>query len=384
VRKIKQIWQDLIRRFSGRAKPLALAPAGESAPVPDEQADLRANMAGLNSVLEQFRHQDEQKLEDLRQRICQLESERDTAHHELEALREAVADAVSRQDKAEIHTNNQEIRLRELSKKHQAALQEALILERRQARRLNVAMTVAVMAFVLALILSITTFRVVQNNNTLASATGSTEQVPRKIPADGAGGQKTESPGPELTLPEPGIVASGSLPLPGDEADVQQTEPPRPELALPEPGFVASGYLPLSGHDFSSRQDARAFFEENAQQPGVVALPSGLQYRALIPGDGRTPGPSDKVVIEYRALRPDGTELDNSFRETKPSTFVVAKAPPGLREALQHMQEGAQWELYVPTELVRNGVRKRGQFGFEPRIYVVELLSISLDTNRDE
>jgi hypothetical protein len=383
VRKIKQIWQDLIRRFSGRAKPLALAPAGESAPVPDEQADLRANMAGLNSVLEQFRHQDEQKLEDLRQRICQLESERDTAHHELEALREAVADAVSRQDKAEIHTNNQEIRLRELSKKHQAALQEALILERRQARRLNVAMTVAVMAFVLAIMLSITTFRVVQNS-TLASATGSTEQVPRKIPAGGAGGQKTESPGPELTLPELDIVASGSLPLSGDEADVQQADPPGPEFTLPVPNFVASGSLPLSGHDFSSRKDARAFFEENAQQPGVVALPSGLQYRALIPGSGRTPGSGDTVTIEYRALRPDGTELDNSFRETQPLTFVVAEASPGLREALQHMQEGAQWELYVPTALVRNGVRKRGQFGFEPRIYVVELLSINLKTTRDE
>ena len=48
------------------------------------------------------------------------------------------------------------------------------------------------------------------------------------------------------------------------------------------------------------------------------------------------------------------------------------------------MQEGAQWELYIPTALVRNGVRKRGQFGFEPRIYVVELLSINLKTTRDE
>ena len=90
------------------------------------------------------------------------------------------------------------------------------------------------------------------------------------------------------------------------------------------------------------------------------------------------------MAIEYRALRPDGTELDNSFRETQPLTFVVAEAPPGLREALQHMQEGAQWELYVPTALVRNGVRKRGQFAFEPRIYVVELLSINLKTTRDE
>lgn len=77
-------------------------------------------------------------------------------------------------------------------------------------------------------------------------------------------------------------------------------------------------------------------------------------------------------------------EFTRRSRRHKPLTFVVAEAPPGLREALQDMQEGAQWELYVPTALVRNGTRKCGQFGFEPRIYEVELLSINLKTTRDE
>ena len=108
-----------------------------------------------------------------------------------------------------------------------------------------------------------------------------------------------------------------------------------------------------------------------------MTLPGGVQYRVLIPGSGRTPAPSDTVVIEYRAFRPDGTELDNSFREMQPSTVVVSEALPGLGEALQHMQENAQWELYVPPALVSDSVRKRGRFGFEPLIYTVELLSVT-------
>jgi len=145
---------------------------------------------------------------------------------------------------------------------------------------------------------------------------------------------------------------------------------------LPEPDFIASKSLPSGNYRFKRREDASAFLRENAKQPGVVTLPSGLQYRELIPGTGKKPGTDDKVVIEYRAFRPDGTETDNSFDADVPKTLAVDEAFPGLKEALLHMREGAQWELYVPAKLAYQNVRKRGPYGYEPRILTVELVSV--------
>jgi FKBP-type peptidyl-prolyl cis-trans isomerase FklB len=81
-------------------------------------------------------------------------------------------------------------------------------------------------------------------------------------------------------------------------------------------------------------------------------------------------------VVEYRAFRPDGTETDNSFKEQLPTTFTVDEAIPALKEALPQMQEGAQWELYIPASLAYPGIRKRGPRGFEPLILTVELISV--------
>jgi hypothetical protein len=337
-------------------------------------------MAGLQSELAQFRQQDEQQLDELRLRVGQIESERDSARQQLEVLRGELEDAVARQDKAEIHANNLEIRLREQAEEHHAAQQRALIRERRQARRLNVAMTVAVMAFMLAFVLSVTTFREAQNNTRLmAGIHQGIQDIRDTIRNFQTSEHHAAAPATGSTAQQSPSAAEAPGQVPADKAGSEQPGP-----VLPEPDFVAIGSLPLSGNNFSSRRDASTFFQENARQPGVVALPSGLQYREIIPGSGGTPGPADTVVIEYRAFRPDGTELDNSFRETQPSTFIVAEAIPGLREALQLMQEGGQWELYVPPALASNGVRKRGRFGFEPVIYVVELLSVAAEGTTDQ
>jgi hypothetical protein len=342
-----------------------------------QEAHSAADVTGLLSRLQHLRHLDEQQLDNLRQRVGQLESERDSAHRYVKQLQDSLADAVSRQEHTEIHVNNLETLLREQEQRHQSALDEALIRERRQARRLSLAMLVAIAAFLLGIAVNVTTYLEAENNARLL--TGINQGI-QDMQASLERHKASAPTGPEMAAsretspvatPDQ-IVAAGAEP-PSIQAVTKQI-PATP--VLPEPDFVTSGTLPLDGHTFGSRQGVRAFFEENARQPGVTTLPSGLQYRILIPGSGRTPLPSDTVVIEYRAFRPDGTELDNSFRETQPSTFVVSEATPGLREALQHMQENAQWELYIPPALVSKGVRKRGGFGFEPLIYTLELLSV--------
>lgn len=125
---------------------------------------------------------------------------------------------------------------------------------------------------------------------------------------------------------------------------------------------------------------AEAFLAENATKDGVKTLPSGLQYKVMNEGSGATPGATDKVTVHYRGTLVDGTEFDSSYSRNKPATFSVNRVIPGWTEALQLMQEGDQWQLFIPAKL---GYAERG-FGnkIPPNsmlIFEVELLSVNTD-----
>jgi FKBP-type peptidyl-prolyl cis-trans isomerase FklB len=122
------------------------------------------------------------------------------------------------------------------------------------------------------------------------------------------------------------------------------------------------------------REEGREFLAANAEREGVVSLPSGLQYRVLRAGEGRSPGPSDKVEVHYRSTLIDGTEFHDSHRgEGKPETLHVSGVIRGLTEALQLMREGARWQLYVPADLAFG---RRGPLADRTVIYEIELVSI--------
>ncbi len=346
-----------------------------------EQQTLLGQVSGLQDDLETLRSRDEQLRAELQQRFDQVQAERDAANQEVMALRSSLADANSRQELTDTRVNSLEFRLREQQQAHDAALQQALVRERRQARRLTAALTVAAAAFVLGIMGSAINFWEVRNTTrVLAGMSQGIKEIQTSMEGRSTGDAAVPSPSASSASPEnatslnpPDFRPPDAEGASREQADIEQGVSGQ---TLPKPVFIASKSLPLDDHTFKSRQDARAFFEENARQPGVVTLPSGLQYRELIPGAGRSPATGDQVVVEYRAFRPDGTETDNSFKEDLPTTFIVDDAIPALKEALLHMKEGAQWELYVPTNLAFPGVRKRGPYGFEPLILTMELISV--------
>jgi len=98
-------------------------------------------------------------------------------------------------------------------------------------------------------------------------------------------------------------------------------------------------------------EEDRKFLEENAKKDGVTTLPSGLQYVVVRAGSGRKPGPDDTVTIHYLGSRINGKEFGNSYRKGEPGTYQVNKLIPGLNEALQLMQEGAHWRIFIPASL---------------------------------
>lgn len=117
------------------------------------------------------------------------------------------------------------------------------------------------------------------------------------------------------------------------------------------------------------------FLAANKSKPGVVALPSGLQYKILVTGKGAKPGPNDVVVVNYEGKTLDGKVFDSSYTRGKPASFSLASIIPGWAEALQLMPVGSKWELYIPSKLAY------GATGAEPfiqpnatLIFTVELL----------
>ncbi len=119
------------------------------------------------------------------------------------------------------------------------------------------------------------------------------------------------------------------------------------------------------------------FLSENKGKDGVVVLPSGLQYKILKAGDGKTPKDADTVECNYRGTLIDGTEFDSSYRRGQPATFSVTGVIPGWREALKLMPVGSKWQLFVPPQLAY-GARGAGR-DIGPNatlVFEVELLTI--------
>jgi FKBP-type peptidyl-prolyl cis-trans isomerase FklB len=120
----------------------------------------------------------------------------------------------------------------------------------------------------------------------------------------------------------------------------------------------------------------KVFLEANKKKDGVKTLPSGLQYRVLVQGSGKTPKATDQVTVNYKGALIDGTEFDSSYKRGTPATFQVDKIIPGWKEALQLMKEGSKWQLVIPPEL---GYGEQNAGPIPPNsvlVFEVELIAI--------
>jgi FKBP-type peptidyl-prolyl cis-trans isomerase len=100
-----------------------------------------------------------------------------------------------------------------------------------------------------------------------------------------------------------------------------------------------------------SKAEAEAFLATNKNNPGVITLPDGLQYKVITNGTGATPAPTDIVTVNYRGTFIDGKEFDSSAKTGHPAQFSVGGVIRGWAEALTRMKVGSKWELFVPSEL---------------------------------
>jgi FKBP-type peptidyl-prolyl cis-trans isomerase FklB len=130
-------------------------------------------------------------------------------------------------------------------------------------------------------------------------------------------------------------------------------------------------------HAAQALEQGRKFLQANKSREGVVELASGLQYKVIQPGSGKTPAADDTVEVNYRGTLIDGTEFDSSYKRGKSISFKVTGVIKGWTEALQLMKEGAKWQLFIPSELAYGKRGSGGKIGPNATlIFDVELLKV--------
>lgn len=122
--------------------------------------------------------------------------------------------------------------------------------------------------------------------------------------------------------------------------------------------------------------ESKAFLAANAKKQGIKVLPSGLQYRVVKEGSGKSPTMTDTVKVNYKGRLVNGTEFDSSYKRGEPAQFPLNAVIKGWAEALQLMKPGAQYEIFIPPDLAYG---ENGNGPIPPNavlIFDVELLEV--------
>jgi len=126
-----------------------------------------------------------------------------------------------------------------------------------------------------------------------------------------------------------------------------------------------------------NKSEGEAFLAENKKKEGVKTLPSGLQYKVSKAGTGKKPKSNDTVTVHYRGTLINGTEFDSSYKRGQTVSFPVSGVIPGWTEALQLMEEGAKWQLFIPSNLAYGEKGAGNVIGPNATlIFEIELISI--------
>ena len=118
------------------------------------------------------------------------------------------------------------------------------------------------------------------------------------------------------------------------------------------------------------------FLAANKKKPGVVTLPSGVQYKVIKEGNGPMPKDTSMAKVQYEGKTIDGNVFDSSYKRGEPVDLRANQVIKGWTEALVRMPAGSVWEVYIPQQLAY-GEREQGQIKpFSVLIFKIELLSV--------
>lgn len=153
----------------------------------------------------------------------------------------------------------------------------------------------------------------------------------------------------------------------------------KPEISYDEAKQVINDFfVKLQQESLEINKKAgEEFLAINKGRAGVVTLPSGLQYQILTKGTGAKPTATDSVKCHYHGTLINGEVFDSSVERGEPAVFGVSQVIRGWVEALQLMEVGSKWRLFIPSDLAYGEQGAGGAIGPNSAlIFDVELLDI--------
>ena len=127
----------------------------------------------------------------------------------------------------------------------------------------------------------------------------------------------------------------------------------------------------------AAREKGEQYLAENAKKEGVITTPSGLQYKVITEGMGRSPKATDSVKCHYEGFLIDGTVFDSSVQRGQPTTFPLGGVIAGWTEGLQLMKEGGKTRFFIPYNLAYGEAGAAGAIPpYAALIFDVELLEV--------
>ena len=153
----------------------------------------------------------------------------------------------------------------------------------------------------------------------------------------------------------------------------------KPAVKLEEWGPKIQGLARERQTAEANKQKAvsQAYLAKCAAAPGAVKTPSGLIYRELRPGTGKSPAATDTVKVNYAGTLIDGTEFDSSYKRNEPATFPLDHVIKCWTEGVQRMKVGGKSELVCPADIAYGDRAQPSIPAGSTLVFTVELLDVT-------
>lgn len=179
------------------------------------------------------------------------------------------------------------------------------------------------------------------------------------------------------TAVDPAIVARGVRDALAGSKPLLSEDDEKAALIQLQSQVVGAQQAKMHEAGAANRKEGEEFLAANKGKPGIVTLPSGLQYKILNAGTGPKPTAGDTVSCNYRGTLLNGKEFDSSYKRGQAASFPVSGVIKGWTEALQLMPVGSKWQLFIPSDLAYGDRGTGGDIGpGATLIFEVELVSI--------
>jgi hypothetical protein len=315
------------------------------------------------------------RIASLEQRLALLETEHAATERQLHVVEKELAVTSTDLEKTTVQVQTLARELEEGQQLYLQTVQETQLQMRKQDMRLNWLRLISVFALLLAAVAcAILIWDVQKNAGLLAGMSTDIKQLMISVEQQGGLSRPAARDMPADTPAEPYMKLP---PLP-DQPPSPSSEllPPVPDF-LPAPDAGSPDETPAGTDKTASADEVAQFFARNATMPDMVSLPSGVQYRIVRQGDGKSPGMNDWVVVDYLGMTPDGNIFDNTYDSGQRAIFGMNGLLPGWQEPLLRMKEGSEFEVYVPPEIANiGGITSLSKQAGEPGIYLIELIQV--------